>query len=369
MNCLRILPGLILFTAASGAWAGSCSYNAGNPTGNAPLIATMPLAVGSITVGRDVPLGTEVYRQTFHPSSNFRIFCPSSVAAIIRSRTFAETPLPLSGWSGSPYGGRVYETGVRGIGVVILHEGKALPHHQSPMTNQCGGQTNCNWTALARLNAFDLSFIKIGEVLPGVIQGASLPTAQSDWTTGSALTLLRMSVSGAIGVVSRTCKTADVPVELGTHQARDLKGPGSATPWKDFEIRLLDCPAFHGYYTSSGPIWYPNGDSTPGTPTGNVLRYRLDPTNGAIDMLGGVIRLNASAPGGAAAATGIGIQIADRSGTPVPLSTLAKGPDVASSGNEGASYSIPLRARYLQTGSTVTPGPANGAVTFTIDYQ
>ncbi|WLI32614.1 fimbrial protein [Pseudomonas sp. FP818] len=33
------------------------------------------------------------------------------------------------------------------------------------------------------------------------------------------------------------------------------------------------------------------------------------------------------------------------------------------------SYTIPLRARYLQTASKVTPGPANASATFTIIYQ
>ncbi|WP_241011637.1 fimbrial protein [Burkholderia sp. Ac-20392] len=35
-----------------------------------------------------------------------------------------------------------------------------------------------------------------------------------------------------------------------------------------------------------------------------------------------------------------------------------------------AYNNIPLRARYIQTGSAApTPGPANTSVTFTINYQ
>ena len=70
---------------------------------------------------------------------------------------------------------------------------------------------------------------------------------------------------------------------------------------------------------------------------------------------------------GAPAATGVGVQVATSNGTPVPLATnRASGLTLRTT--EG-SYSIPLRARYLQTANTVTPGPANASATFTIIYQ
>jgi type 1 fimbria pilin len=36
--------------------------------------------------------------------------------------------------------------------------------------------------------------------------------------------------------------------------------------------------------------------------------------------------------------------------------------------DEGASYVIPLKARYIQTESSITAGPANATATFTINY-
>jgi type 1 fimbria pilin len=54
-------------------------------------------------------------------------------------------------------------------------------------------------------------------------------------------------------------------------------------------------------------------------------------------------------------------------GTPVPLATLQSS-GLTLSASE-SSHSIPLRARYLQTGASVTQGPANASATFTISYE
>jgi len=73
-------------------------------------------------------------------------------------------------------------------------------------------------------------------------------------------------------------------------------------------------------------------------------------------------------------ASGVGVQILN--GTTV----LGYGPDSAAPGNTNQWYAgniavgtsrftIPLSARYVQTGATVTPGTANAQATFTMSYQ
>lgn len=51
--------------ASESALAATCRFADSNPVGNRGVVVTMPLSGGNLTVGRDVPLGAEVYRQTF----------------------------------------------------------------------------------------------------------------------------------------------------------------------------------------------------------------------------------------------------------------------------------------------------------------
>ncbi|RQO60198.1 adhesin [Variovorax sp. KBW07] len=71
-------------------------------------------------------------------------------------------------------------------------------------------------------------------------------------------------------------------------------------------------------------------------------------------------------------ATGVAIQLLQ--GQTVigygPDSNLPGNPGQWSAGNSGAGvFRIPLSARYIQTGATITPGSANGRATFTMSYQ
>lgn len=336
-------------------------------TQGAPAFNTMQLLGGSITVGRDVPLGAEVYRQTFQVPASTVITCTVASANIQRVRTLPVTPLPLSSWAGSPWGGHVYQTGVPGIGVAVWNAGTAMPFTQN--YGNCGGGTaNCNWTGVQSSMAFDLSFIKIGDVSPGTIQGVSLPTMDQKWVSTNTLDVQRVNVSGSLNVVSRTCSTPDVQVPMGMHMLSEFSGKNSFTPWKDFSIALNNCPAFNGYYQDTGPRWLNDGTTNNlDSRKNNVLQVRLDPTRAAITPNLGIMSLNPSAPGDDPAATGVGLQVADNSGTPLPLATL-RASGITPRPQEGASYTIPLKARYIQTEDSVTAGPANATATFTINY-
>jgi type 1 fimbria pilin len=64
------------------------------------------------------------------------------------------------------------------------------------------------------------------------------------------------------------------------------------------------------------------------------------------------------------AAKGVALQLLYND-QPLPLSSRVKWQTTAADGN----YAIPLKARYLQTDASVTPGVANAAATFTVTYQ
>lgn len=66
----------------------------------------------------------------------------------------------------------------------------------------------------------------------------------------------------------------------------------------------------------------------------------------------------------AGAATGVGIEIADSNGTPIPLHTASPDYVLAAGAN-----TMDFVARYVSTGPAVTTGPANGTSQFTIIYK
>lgn len=345
----------------------ACSYEPSNPYGNGPADLAAPLNISSLTVGRDVPNGTVLYRQTVRTMTTL-IHCRNdgAIATLQDSYRLTSTPLPLSGWNAAPFPGRVYQTGVPGIGVAVWYAGNAFPYDYS-RTN-CGVVGGgCHWNGT--LSAFDISLIKIGPVSPGVIQAANLPRMQYNVVTDNTLPIMRTRFTGSIQIVAQTCTTPNVNVALGNYKVSDFSGAGSGTPFKDFAIELQNCPAFHGasaslIHTDSTTGWQESALSV----TPNALRFSLTAVNGVVAAQPGTVQLSPGTPG-APAATGVGVQLFRTVGGFLQFDTLLP-TGITPSDTSGASYSVPMRARYVQVGAgKPTPGPANASVMFTINYQ
>lgn len=355
--------------AGGSAFAGSCRFADSNAVGNRGVTVTMPLSGSNLTVGRDVPLGAEVYRQTFYPQSSIDVTCIDIAPYAIEHNFFTATPMPPASWSGSPYAGKIYQSGVAGIGIVVVHNSDVVPYDWNWMN--CSSTSPCTATLGPSTTSYTVLFIKTGPVSAGVVNGSNIPSVARDLISDNTIGLVRLNFSGSINIVSRTCATPDVAVPMGSHQLSEFSGRNTFTPWKDFSIALNNCPAFNGYYQSSGPTWTSDGGSGAvgnlDSRKSNVLRVRIDPTLAAINPTQGILTVNPSAPGDSPAATGVGVQVADSHGTPLPLATL-RASGITPRADEGASYSIPLKARYIQTADSITAGPANATATFTIDY-
>ncbi|WP_225610355.1 fimbrial protein [Pseudomonas sp. PDM19] len=334
--------------------------------GYSPMVRTQPLLGGSLTVGRDIPVGAEIYRQTFNPVGNIMLNCSAGIYTIQQDASLPITPLPNSGWSGGLYGNKVYQTGVPGIGVAILTLGQPLPA-STPMTN-CSATGACNYIYSWHMG-FDLSFVKTGDVSPGVIQGSQLPTMARSLISSNTVEYQRVNFSGSINIVSRTCQTPDVTVQMGSHKTDEFSGRNSSTPWTDFSISLNNCPAFNGYYQGTGPKWSSDGTiANLNSRKNNVIQVSIWPTIMPLDPGLSILDLDPSPAGMPPAATGVGVQIADQTGTPWPLIAFRES-GITPSSVEGASYTIPLKARYVQTGDTISAGPANATATFTLNYE
>ncbi|WP_458722595.1 fimbrial protein [Pseudomonas brenneri] len=354
MNTNRALRVIAVGIALGGSTmtvhaAGTCYVR------NALVTPVMALRAQSITIGRDVPVGAVVYRQKMAINNFIQCYATGgpSYVKYDRSISYSNTPA-LSLWATGEMAGKVYETGVSGLGVLIKGDHGIAPYSNSAIYGAHEGTGGLN-----AANTLELQLIKTAPtVAAGTVQGASLPIAQYVASVGGGMTaatfpIANVSITGALSIVARTCQTPNVNVPMGTHTVAEFNGVGTGTAWTDFTLALNNCPAFNGVYSSSD-----------GSGTANSIKYRLDPTAGVDATQPNVLKLNRGTP----EATGVGIQIADNLGTPLALQTLLPS-GIVPTAVEGASYSIALKARYLQTAATVRGGPANAAMTFTIDYQ
>jgi type 1 fimbria pilin len=176
-----------------------------------------------------------------------------------------------------------------------------------------------------------LQIVKIGAVSAGTV-----PTGVIGTFRVGSLDVVRMSLSRAMILTEVSCQTPSVNVALGKHRSSEFGAVGSTTGQTAFNIQLNSCPSGLG-----------------------GISYRLDSVNTAFNAEQGILALDT---GGA---TGVGIQITNASNSAIALGEVHSFRTAPPSGN----YSIPLRAAYYKTSNTVTGGPANASMQFTITYQ
>ena len=157
--------------------------------------------------------------------------------------------------------------------------------------------------------------------------------------TGSAI-----AADGTIhftgSITDQTCTvdsgSQNLNVDLGTVAQTALDGASGmkASPTR-FTLTLTDCPD---------------------TVTGANVKF--DGTSDGVNQ--SLLALDS----GTGIATGVGIEIADKNGTPIPLHTASTNYDLAEGSN-----TLDFVARYVSTGTAVGTGTANGTSQFTINYK
>jgi type 1 fimbria pilin len=326
----------------------------------------IPLQIANITVARDLPLGSRFYRQEFSANLSNRFACTSPSGRVtfeVRSRWVAGA-MRLSSWNTGPLAGKVYESGVPGIGVAFFSGAGFLPLTTGAPTTVCPNTSTCH-VQLQEISTILVELVKISDVVgSGVISANSfLPFEAYVYQDGAAYPYLRTTFSASITVVSRTCQTPNVAVNMGVEKVSAFSPANNATPWKDFSITLNNCPAFTGTYPRGDGSWMLNGN------TSGISEVRIKPqqkTSLQVNLTGtvppinagsGILALNSAQPGSASVAKGVGIQLANTSGTPVQIGPGTLIPSGAvTQALEGASYTIPLKARYIKTTGPVGPG-------------
>ncbi|MDR3426676.1 fimbrial protein [Silvimonas sp.] len=332
----QLLFALCMALIASQSWAGSTCIGGGDT-----ITVNMP---ASIAVPRDAPTGTSLTPWAESVATSNYFTCTVDSSSYTGAHIGLGSTLVSSGQtyvdSGVTY--TIYKTSVAGVGIII---------GGIPYDNGCGWRTGwgmgysgyCNQNGTVYNGGkYHFMLVKTGPIIGGTVNSAVMGVLASyDNSTYPSMGTTPVNfVNTPVIVTVLSCVTPDVTVDLKTHKASELTGPGTYTNATSFQIALNSCPAGM-----------------------NTVSYQIDPTTTVIDASNAVVALDTAS---ATPATGVGVQILDGAGNPIQLSTRLAMPDYST--GTGGSYSIPLQARYYQTGTTVGAGEGNTSLTFTMTY-
>ncbi|MBC6559017.1 fimbrial protein [Citrobacter braakii] len=309
------------------------------------VTASTVLTPPPVTVQRDLPVGALIGSEVV--SGVVQSYdCTNTAPAL----TYQEFGVKGYGTYVTTINGRrVYSTNIAGIGYVV---GATLTNNCSNTVyvgevNTMDGNANnarmCSVNGIFKYQPLEaqarIQFYKTaqttgtGTVSARQVSAFILRNNQQSWSLPeSAVSIAAFNVTS----VACTVGNAALSVSMGAVEKRAFSGPGT---WPgDANTRSFTIPL----------------NCNAGT------RVSLQMDGSAQNATQGVLNL----AGGADSATGVGIQLLYNNAS-LPLSTVISTGTAASEG----AYSIPLQARYYQTGSDITPGVANASATFTLVYQ
>ncbi|HBM3280024.1 TPA: type 1 fimbrial protein [Klebsiella oxytoca] len=368
---LKVAGGLLALAAGlfSGtAQAISCEFTSQygwDLTENIPVLGN-----GLSTAGEDLPIGSIIYSNNiYNPKGQYVSYtCDESTNALIYRRV--ET---LASPSGPPVisgGVAVYPTNIAGIGVTfdifsLNNSTSTFPDYwEDEFYVGAGGSVHIN--PLQRV-AFKL--VKTGPLNNiGVqkVSSSSFPTFRVTLGAKSPLVdeknVVTIQFQGDVTLHTKTCQISSpqIDVELGSHALTGFTAPGTVTPWKRFDIKLVNCPPFygHGYYEYWKEVYDVSEQ--------NKVALTFSSAYGTVTNNPKLAKIES----GPNSATGVGIELsqADES-ISIPLDGSSGFELKNLSTNDNATYIIPMQARYVQYDSEVKAGLAKGAVVFTVTYQ
>lgn len=304
------------------------------------------LSPQNITISRDLPVGSVIGTKIMTPTVN-AFSCYDSQEGVISNQTFG---VKATGTFDSMVNGvRVYKTNVNGIGYAI-----------SATTAKCAGGnatvTGSN-TMRGDINTAQLCQNTTGMISP-VLNGSVTVTFYKTATETGSGTISARTV-GALVLLNNSLlwksPEAAVSINAFTVTTPACKVTTASIP---VDMKEVDKNAFNGKGTTPGET-YTQSFSLPMTcNAGTAVSVRME--GDIYDATKGVINTTS----GSNAATGVGIQLL-YGNQPMRL-----GSDVAvGTSGAGGGFTVPLKARYYQTGERITTGAANGILSFTMTYQ
>ena len=324
MNIKSGCAGALLLLISGSSWA-SCTFTQG---GVGPGALTIP----ALVVNQDATPGTILYSQDL-VGSTAKLKC-TGVAPVYKGYRYLNTK-----WTNSVGLQSVFETNVPGIGIQakwnntgnsLTSDGNyILPYFEAAYTTN-----DSEYNLTARIG---IRIVVTGPVESGTIDANNL---LAEWVydnqTVAQLTFNPVSVN----VQANTCNLVekDISVPLKQITTGEFDNGYSAVVSDDaFKIQLDACKAdmrVDYRFTTSGST---------GVTSGNIL----------------------SIASGTDAAEGVGIQILDNNNSVIQFDTDYT---AVSKTTENQAITIPLKARYVKTG-TVKAGQVDAVATFEVYYR
>ncbi|MCO7605237.1 type 1 fimbrial protein [Pseudomonas guariconensis] len=324
-----------------------------------PTYMTFERAMGTLWVPRDAPIGSvigspqDMYTGNKEGAVLNCFYMPDDPPTANLPNTAPIFPGTLPPINGKDVNGHVMQTNVPGVGVYI---DLGYPYNDSADNNFTpdDGSTAIPYTGTMRRNTgFNMPlsamygealFIKIGDIPPGpqFVSGEIFHGFIHHF--GKVMEYhLSATVHQAQCSLKADAVSAD-PVLLGDYKLDDFKGVGTTTPAVPFHITLSDCQ-----------------DASAPNPQPARVHIELDGVKGSTPTVPAEGRFSLT---GSSDAAGIEIQLLRSDGTPMPLGTKVNVKPV-----EIGVTRLDFQARYYQSASKVTPGLAEGALSFTVSYE
>lgn len=312
-------------TCAQGAWA-ACK----RLTGVTEFIVNLDM--GSIVIPPGKVVGDVLAEKRFYPVAATQTVARCTNGGSIQHQYLQGSPVAAVA--------DTYSTNVQGIGIRIKYYEGDGPYAQTfyyPNTGTVIGQRDIERRSTSY---YEVAFIKTEPITgTGAITSGKVAAYSDNYYND--LGVIFVPANG-VTVVTPTCEidtgSRNILVQLGKVPAKNFSGVGSTAGTRPFNIQL---------------------NCTAGAAAANMVYLRMDAT---LDPSGqqGVLQLTQ----GAGVATGVGIQVLDRSGVAVKF-----GEDALVGPSKQGDYVLPYTARYLQTAPDITAGPANGVATFVVNYK
>ncbi|MGR2705476.1 hypothetical protein B7453_17805 [Pseudomonas sp. IB20] len=304
------------------------------------------LTIPNMVISRDAPIGTKIGSTLSTGALN--AYSCTNQAPVMQRQTFGVGALGARGTSIN--GRNIYLLGDSGVGYTVGLTYKDCDGSSGYIDDSTAGIFNLGPDTYSSCGAYTmlpqpmvltifLDFYKVGDLKRGSVaaQGVAAAITKIDNSRTYNSAVVR---SSAFTLSSQGCSVSStvISVPMGTINSSEFTGVGSATGDKSFSIPL-NCDA-------STKV----GLSVTGGSAGNSSASN------------GLINLDSSSS--STVASGIKLQIL-KDGNPIQLGSFI---DIGTVASEGV-LSIPLTARYYQSGTPITGGVANGSATFTLRYQ
>ncbi|HDC4398676.1 TPA: fimbrial protein [Enterobacter kobei] len=315
---MRLITMICLLCIAAG-WS---SAHAGTCTTITPQEST--LSIGTITVQRDVAVGTVLFSRNASITSAYLTGCTSPVMLGFSMRYLNATQ--------SAFGNHVYDTNVSGIGIRFSSGG----YFENP-TNTFSYTAQASYVEWwgGKIELIVTGPVASGSLTPGVLGVVMLQGSDGIYRDALTATLL----GGTVNVLACSITTPQLTFPIGDISAATFGSTVGTTPAgaRNTQNLGLNCDPGANVNVSI------SGIQNPDVATTSVLAL--------------------TGQGNTGTAKGVGVQLL-YNGTPLALNTRLPLTVAA-----GGQQTFPLTARYYQTKTTVEPGTANASATLNLTYQ